>query len=582
MRAASLAGLCLVALCAHAETGQYSVSFKIVAGELAVDRDVFHVAPPIVKFEPAIRLIVRRAIAQIGPLSPDLLFDSAWPAYTERYAKWAAADPARLDLGTLFSFDFLFSCLVQATPDNGLVLNEDDIDPLDGAISFSILPLFEASALHIESERVAQLRKRLKRLNGRLWSSANIRKAIAPLYVNLGLAPEILIFPARGAMQVIEGPRIASIVLPEDQVPAKDVNRLLWFLLDTGRYRKAVGERTVDFDDGPYAVAYQIQELQLLISPLGYTLITQPSARGGASQYVDLVVQAKKQSRHVGAGFEYKPGQGASALGNLDLPPINIQAGGPSGVLASGSYSAQFAGFSASASAGVSLERNRLLDGVKVNEQIITDKITLGWEPWRGLNGNTVLVQVTPAHAVILNQTLNTLAPALQFLRSDLTSEYPWRVAVAPRVLIGDGFSKSIVTATTHRSFDHWEYDLSGRFENAFGDTPIFELPSFGGATTVRGFRADDAIGRRLWADQNELWFPLPRVSPLKLATFGDFGGAYQTIGSEPGFRAGLGTGLRLDLRVAVLKFDWAYGFGQAATGGSRGKFYFNVVLPTF
>jgi hypothetical protein len=32
---------------------------------------------------------------------------------------------------------------------------------------------------------------------------------------------------------------------------------------------------------------------------------------------------------------------------------------------------------------------------------------------------------------------------------------------------------------------------------------------------------------------------------------------------------------------VAVLKFDWAYGFGQAATGGSRGKFYFNVVFPT-
>ena len=60
MRAASLAGLCLVALCAHAEAAQYSVSFKIVAGELAVDRDAFHVAPSIVKFEPAIRVIVRR------------------------------------------------------------------------------------------------------------------------------------------------------------------------------------------------------------------------------------------------------------------------------------------------------------------------------------------------------------------------------------------------------------------------------------------------------------------------------------------------------------------------------------------
>jgi hypothetical protein len=433
---------------------------------------------------------------------------------------------------------------------------------------------------------VPQLRKRLKRLNGGLWSSANIRKAIAPLYTNLGLTPQVLLFPARGAMQIIEGPRIASILLPEDQVPAKDVNRLLWLLLDTKHYRKAIGERSVDFDDGPYAVAYQIQELQLLISPLGYTLITEPSARGGASQYVDLVVQAKKQSRHVGAGFEYKPGQSVSAIANLLWPPINIQAGGPSGVLASGSYSAQFIGFSASASAGVSLERSRLLEGVKVNEQSVTDTVTLGWEPWRALSGNTVLIQITPAHAVILNQTLNTVEPALQFLHSNLVSEYPWRLAARARILIGDGFSKSIVTATTHRSFDHWEYDLSGRFENAFGDTPIFELPSFGGATTVRGFRADDAVGRRLWADQNELWFPLPRplphLAPLKLATFGDVGGAYQTIGSEPGLRAGLGTGLRLDLRVAVLKLDWAYGFGQAATGGSRGKFFFNVVFPTY
>jgi len=582
MRAASLAGLCLVALCARAETAQYSVSFKIVAGKLAVDRDMFHVAPGMVKFEPAIRLSVRRAIAEIGAISPDLLIDSTWPAYTERYAKWAAADPARMDLGTLFSSDFLFSCLVQQTPDNGLILNEDDIDPEDGAISFSILPLFDASAVHIESERVSQLRKRLKRLNGELWSSAKIRKAIAPLYANLGLTPEIVLFPARGAMQIIEGPRIASILLPADQVPAKDVNRLLWLLLNTAHYRKASRKRSVDFDDGPYAVAYQIQELQLLISPLGYTLVTAPSTRAGPNQYVDLVVQAKKQSRHVGAGFEYKPGQGASALGNLLWPPLSLSAGGPSGVLGSGAYSVQLVGFSASASAGVSLERNRLLDGVKVNEQTVTDTITLGWEPWRGLSGNTLLFQVTPAHAVILNQTLNTIEPALRFVHSNLASEYPLRFAVSPHILIGDGFSKSIVTATTHRSFDHWEYDFSGRFENAFGDTPIFELPSFGGDTTVRGFRADDAIGRRLWADQNEIWFPLPRLAPVKIATFGDLGGAYQTIGSEPGLRAGVGTGLRLDLRVAVLKFDWAYGFGQAATGGSRGKFYFNVFFPTY
>jgi hypothetical protein len=32
-------------------------------------------------------------------------------------------------------------------------------------------------------------------------------------------------------------------------------------------------------------------------------------------------------------------------------------------------------------------------------------------------------------------------------------------------------------------------------------------------------------------------------------------------------------------VRLAVLKLDWAYGFGAAARGGSRGKFCFNVGL---
>jgi hemolysin activation/secretion protein len=145
--------------------------------------------------------------------------------------------------------------------------------------------------------------------------------------------------------------------------------------------------------------------------------------------------------------------------------------------------------------------------------------------------------------------------------------------------VISSRFADFVVTANTHRSFDHWESDLSGRFENVLGTPPLFELPSLGGADTVRGFRPDDAIGRRLWSLQSEIWKAIPPLQPLKLAAFVDLGGAYQTTGSYPGLRAGPGTGLRLDLRLAVLKLDWAYGFGDAATGGSRGKFYFSVAL---
>jgi hypothetical protein len=367
---------------------------------------------------------------------------------------------------------------------------------------------------------------------------------------------------------------------------------VLWDLLDTGHFRKARTKRIVDFDKDlgyvsgaePYAIQYQLQAMQMLISPLGYTLIVQPSSR--SAQYVDLVVQAApsakaaKKSRRLAGGIEYKPGQGLSAIGNLQLPGLTLKAGGPSGVLGSGSYAASFLGLSANANAGLSLQRNRLLDGVKVNERSVTQMATVGWQPWRALDGNSLAIQWSASHAVDLNQNLNTIEPAVQFTHNDLASQYPSRTHVETRVVINSRFAICQLTANTHRSFDRWEYDVTGKFENAFGDPPIFELPSLGGADTVRGFRADDAIGRRLWSAQSELWHGLPVTSLLKVATFFDLGGASRTTGSRAGLRAGPGTGLRLDLHVAVLKLDWAYGFGQAATGGSRGKFYFNVTIP--
>jgi hypothetical protein len=626
------------------------VSFKIVGGKLAVDQDAFRVTTSLVKFQPAIRLIVRQAVAKIGepylsalapgesdaeladPLTQSLRGDNAWPDYINAFENWSDANPNRLDLGTLFSSDFLFSELLQQTPDSGLILNEEEIDPASGIVTFSILPPFDSNTVRIElpamlesrrRARIPQLRKRLARLNGSLWSSASVRKVFGPLYANLGLTPQVLVLPRNQTIQIVEGPRIASIVLPADQVPARDLDRLLWDLLDTGHFRIAMRskntwgpQRVLDFHrdlgyaegDEPYAIQYQLQALQLLISPLGYTLTTQPSTRTGASQYVELRVQSasnaktKKKSRHIAGGFEYKPGQGFSALGIAQLSSMSLSGGGPSGTLGLGGYSADFLDFerlqarvSASLNVSTSVERNRFLDGVKVNEQSTGEFATVEWQPWRELDGNTVALQLDPSHAVVLNQTLNTIQPAVQFVHNDYTSEYPSRTVIEPRVLIGLRFADCIVTANTHRSFDRWEYDLSGRFENAAGNPPIFELPSFGGADTVRGFRADDAIGRRLWSSQNELWHAIPGLNnlapsnqqvqtilhSLKIATFVDVGGAYQTTGSYPGLRAGPGTGLRLDLRVAVLKFDWAYGFGQAATGGSRGKFYFTVALNT-
>lgn len=587
---ACFAGLCLLASCARAQTldcplldgsdrGQYCLTLKIAAGKLVVAQDAFRVTPPLQTFEAEIRRNVGQVIEA-----------------------WSAANPAGMDLGAIFSSDFLSGLLLK-TPDFGLILNDDQIDPSSGYISFSILPLFDSQAVRIElpamleSERrlrIPQLRKRLAKLNGAVWSSAGIRKAIGPLYTNLGLAPQVIVLPREQALQIVEGARMASIVLPADQVPARDLDRLLWDLLDTGHFHMAmrgkntwIPGRVLDFDRDlgyaagaePYAIPYQIQELQLLIAPLGYVLNLQPSARTGVVQYVDLRVQRQTKSRHVAGGFQYKPGQGLSALGSFQLPQLALSGGGPSGTLGSGEFSTSFLGASAAVNADVSEERNRVLEGVKVNEQSIAEFATLGWQPWRGLDGNAVLFQLIPSHGLILNQTLNTVQPGAQFVHSDLSSEYPWRILVSSHILINRRFADTVVTANTHRSFDDWEYDVSGRFENAFGAPPIFELPSFGGADMVRGFRADDAIGRRLWSAQPEFWHAISGLKSLKVAGFVDLGGAYQTIGSRAGLREGPGLGLRLDLHLAVLKLDWAYGLGNAATGGSRGKFYFTVAM---
>ncbi len=158
---------------------------------------------------------------------------------------------------------------------------------------------------------------------------------------------------------------------------------MLWDLLDTGHFRKATGKRIVDFDrdlgyapgDEPYVIQYQLQAMQLLISPLGYTLTIQPSAHTGASQYVDLRIQmsssaaAKPKSRHI-AGASHTTQAKASVRSEIfRWTSLTLSAGGPSGTLGSGSYFAGYLGFSASANAGVTVERNRFLDGVKVNQQ---------------------------------------------------------------------------------------------------------------------------------------------------------------------------------------------------------------------
>ena len=78
-------------------------------------------------------------------------------------------------------------------------------------------------------------------------------------------------FQDNQTIQIVEGPRIASIVC----LPTKSRREIsigcCGTLLDTGQFRKVREKRMVDFDrdlgytpgDEPYAIQYQIQAMQL-------------------------------------------------------------------------------------------------------------------------------------------------------------------------------------------------------------------------------------------------------------------------------------------------------------------------------
>ena len=105
----------------------------------------------------------------------------------------------------------------------------------------------------------------------------------------------------------------------------------------------------------------------------------------------------------------------------------------------------------------------------------------------------------------------------------------------------------------------------------------------------MRGFRADDGVGRKLWNLQNEVWIPLKigddfstglkamLREKVKAAAFVDVGGLYDAINVSPGIRAGTGMGLRFIYNPIIFKIDYGYGFGEKATSGGRGKFHFTI-----
>jgi hypothetical protein len=328
------------------------------------------------------------------------------------------------------------------------------------------------------------------------------------------------------------------------------------------------------------------------------------------------------KKNYVGGGLEYKPGQGVqvfslyqrSELGLLSKQDsFSVKAGGQGKPLGDVNYFADFVLFntlhrrlSVQFTGSSDFTASRLFGGVKTDERRTGGLAKVELELFRDLNGSMLrvnlegkrtTVELTQNGQTAGKQNLTDLDLGALYMFQSSAARYAKRLKIQPRLRFGLKLSPGepnyrvfSLTGNYHQQLPGlFETDLSANVGVANAGTPIFEQPSLGGAECLRGFRKDDAIGRRLWSLQNELWAPIPSIGDsqsslnkflrrqVRLAGFVDVGGLDEATASKSGIRTGPGLGARIIFFPVVMKLDWAYGLGDAAVGRGHGRVYFSV-----
>lgn len=333
-------------------------------------------------------------------------------------------------------------------------------------------------------------------------------------------------------------------------------------------------------------------------------------------------------------GLEYRPGQGIRGLGGykcLKAGPgtAGFEAGADGAAIGNISYSGVVPFFGTGPGGafrrplflqveGSSLyERNRLFGGLMTNERrtgamlravlpILTPAESTQFDVLAEARRQTVALIREKKTIDKLN--LTTLELGARLFLDKRSAGRPSFLELSQRLKLGLGvaeqepvFAIFTLNGVFHKEASQlFEFDVKGRASLASDRAPVFELPAFGGVETVRGFRQDDALGRRFWSVQPEVWLRArgllaPDFDPatggqtklrqtlrdsLALAFFSDIGGVYRTFSSAAGRRYGPGLGIRFKYaKQATLRVDWAYGIGDGISGKGHGRFYFSFDL---
>jgi hypothetical protein len=341
----------------------------------------------------------------------------------------------------------------------------------------------------------------------------------------------------------------------------------------------------------------------------------------------------------VGATVIYRPNQSTMVLGLFQLPQMTLPAflgdtaatvllkGGTDGAnpLGEGSLNADYLWFnhlrkrlSASVNYGTDAISDRILEGESTNQRQTGPSASVNLELIRYIDGWNLTsyvqplsqsVGLTPQGSSQLNAYVNEVATGVTLNYQSTVTFHPVAFTFNPEIMWGftsgqSSFWKFSTNSNLHlRLIDSLlvSLDIHGSFGFASVETPVFTVPSLGGADSVRGFRQDSVLGRALWSLQNEVWVPVPGTlkttnangiqqflrKNVRIALFYDVGDmqktdvnpfpfAQSTASGQfvPGIRQGTGIGLRFIQVPIALKLDWAYGFGQSVSGVNHGRVY--------
>jgi hypothetical protein len=251
-------------------------------------------------------------------------------------------------------------------------------------------------------------------------------------------------------------------------------------------------------------------------------------------------------------------------------------------------------------------QAERLLAGTEVDERRNGGEASANLDLLRDGNGHWLRLDLAGGYREVIVDRFGQRVESGGLATADLgfLYLYHWdgtpgsaRLELQPNVRLGyanDGgnyYATPSLTATYHRfisSFNQWECHASGLWSSS--ETPLTELPSFGGETSVRGYRADAGTGRATWAIQNEFWFPLRYRFGLPesmdkiirrnfaIAPFFDIGGIHDSTDGFSGVKLGAGVGLRFIYNDSMtLRLDWANAIDESDRKRGGSMFYFSV-----